>query len=145
MLDTDQVYPRDTLTKLLSHEVDIAGVLVHKRWAPFNPVMLRGTLGKYIIVEDEEMYSGDLVEVDATGTGCLLFDMRVFDKVKYPWFKFSVINEKPVGEDIYFCSKARQSGVRIFVDTSIEVGHLTTMEVNKTLHLIATNLTKNGG
>lgn len=142
MLDTDQVYPHNTLTKLLSHEVDVAGVLVHKRWAPFNPVMLRGTLGKYTVVDESEMYSGDLVEVDATGTGCLLFDMRVFDKVKYPWFKFDVVGGRPVGEDIYFCSKARHSGVRIFVDTSIEVGHLTVMEVNKTLHVIAKHLNR---
>ena len=145
MLDTDQVYPHDTLTKLIAHKVDVCGVSVHKRWAPFNPVMLRGDLGRYEIIDEKEMYSGELVEVDATGTGCLLFNMEVFDRISPPWFKFDVCDRKPVGEDIYFCSKARRSGVRIFVDTSIQVGHLTTIEVNQTLHKIAKLLTNNGG
>lgn len=134
MLDTDQVYPHDTLSKLLSHGKEICGVMVHKRWVPFKPVLLRGELGKYKSVSEIEMYSGNLIEVDATGTGCLLFDMQIGDKIDGKWFEFSMVDGKPVGEDINFCSKARAIGSRIFVDTSIEVGHLITMEVNKTLH-----------
>lgn len=134
MLDTDQTYPPDTLTKLLSHHVDICGVRVHRRWMPFDPIFLRGELGKYQNVSDEEAYSGDLIEIDATGTGCLLFDMQIGDKIPGKWFEFSTVEGKPVGEDINFCSKARQAGVKIFVDTSIEVGHLITMEVNRSLH-----------
>ena len=136
MLDTDQVYPNDTLTKLLSHRVDVCGVRVHRRWMPFDPIFMRGDIGKYESVSEEEMYSGDLIDIDATGAGCLLFDMKIFDKIEYPWFKLDVKDEKPVGEDIYFCSKARKAGVRICVDTSIEVGHLTTVEVNRFLHQI---------
>jgi len=136
MLDTDQVYPHDTLTKLLAHKVEVCGVRVHRRWMPFDPIFMRGDIGKYESVPDEEMYSGDLIEIDATGAGCLLFDMEVFEKVKYPWFKLDTVDNKPVGEDIYFCSKARKADARIFVDTSIEVGHLTTMEVNRYLHQI---------
>jgi hypothetical protein len=134
MLDTDQVYPTDTLPKLLSHNVDICGVRVHRRWMPFDPIFLRGELGGYKSVPDEEMYSGKLIPVDATGTGCLLFNMEVFDKLQHPWFKFGIFNDKPVGEDIYFCTQARKSGVDIWIDTSIEVGHLTTVEVDRFLH-----------
>lgn len=143
MLDTDQVYPADTLTKLLSHKEDVCGVRVHRRWMPFDPIFLRGKIGKYQSVSEDEMYSGDLIPVDATGTGCLLFDMDVFLKVNPPWFEFGSSNGKPVGEDINFCSKARQAGVEIFVDTSIEVGHLATMQVNKSLHQICKKMTAN--
>lgn len=143
MLDTDQVYPADTLKKLLSHKKDVCGVRVHRRWMPFDPIFLRGEIGKYKSVSEEDMYSGDLIPIDATGTGCLLFDMDVFLKVDEPWFEFGVNNGKPVGEDINFCSKARQAGVEIFVDTSIEVGHLTTMQINKTLHQICKKMTAN--
>ena len=134
MLDTDQVYPTDTLPKLLSHGVDICGVRVHRRWMPFDPIFLRGDLGNYKSVPDEEMYSGKLISVDATGTGCLLFNMGVFDRMPHPWFQFGIFNDKPVGEDIYFCTQARKSGVDIWIDTSIEVGHLTTVEVDRFLH-----------
>ena len=141
MLDTDQVYPADTLSKLLSHGVDVCGVRVHRRWMPFDPIFLRGDIGRYKSVSEAEMYSGDLISVDATGTGCLLFNMDVFLKVDRPWFEFGVNDGKPVGEDINFCSKARSAGVNIYVDTSIEVGHLTTMTVNKTLHQICKQMT----
>ena len=136
MLDTDQVYPADTLTKLLSHQKDVCGVRVHRRYMPFDPIFLRGDIGKYLSVSDEEMYSGDLIPVDATGTGCLLFDMEVFLKLDDPWFEFSEHEGKPVGEDINFCSKARSAGVEIFVDTSIAVGHLATVEVDRFFHEI---------
>jgi hypothetical protein len=107
---------------------------------PFDPIFMRGDIGKYVSVPDEEMYSGKLIDVDATGTGCLLFDMSVFDQVEMPWFKLDIQDGKPVGEDIYFCSKARKAGVRISIDTSIEVGHLTTIEVNRWLHQICKHI-----
>lgn len=136
MLDTDQVYPAETLTKLLSHKLDICGVKVHRRWMPFDPIFYRGSLGKYKNVSDEEAYSGEVIEVDATGTGCLLFNMNIFDNLCYPWFQFGSHEGKPVGEDIMFCHNAREAGIKIHVDTSVEVGHLTTIEVNRFLHQI---------
>ena len=140
MLDTDQVYPPETLMKLISNKVDVCGVRVHRRWMPFDPIFLRGDIGKYESVPDEEMYSGRLIDVDATGSGCLLFDMTVFNRVEFPWFALDIKDGKPVGEDIYFCSKARKAGVRICVDTSIEVGHLTMIEVNRWLHQICKHI-----
>ena len=72
------------------------------------------------------------VEVDATGAGCLMFDMGVFRKLPRPWFR----NDKapdgapPIGEDIGFCQDLKAAGYKIFVDTSVPAGHLTTMVVN---------------
>ena len=143
MLDTDQVYPADTLTRLLSHNVDMCGVRVHRRWMPFDPIFLRGEIGKYKSVPDEEMYSGDLIQVDATGTGCLLFDMDVFLRIDQPWFEFGTHEGKPVGEDIKFCSKARAKDVEIFVDTSIKVGHLATVQVDRFFHEVCKAMTMN--
>jgi GT2 family glycosyltransferase len=134
MCDTDQVYPPDTLTKLLSHNVDICGVKVHSRWPPFAPIFYRGSIGRYKQIPDDEMESGELVEIDATGTGCLLINMEVFNKVDPPWFKYSVKDGRPVGEDIWFCSQAREKGIGIHVDTSIEVGHLASIEINGSFH-----------
>jgi hypothetical protein len=137
MIDTDQVYPSDTLTKLMAHDADVCGALVHKRWMPFDPVMLRGEIGRYKSLSDEEMFNNEVNEVDATGTGALLFNMNVFDLVPYPWFKFTVgPTGRPVGEDIYFCSRARRAGARICVDTSVRVGHLATIEINETFYKI---------
>lgn len=136
MCDTDQIYPADTLTRLLAHDVDVCGVRVHRRWPPFDVILLRGDLGRYEHVPEAECFSGDLVDVDATGTGCLLFKMEVFDRVPAPWFKLHYHQGKPVGEDIYFCSQARKAGVRIAVDTGIEVGHFSTHVIGRGTYLL---------
>lgn len=135
MLDTDQMYPPDTVMKLISHNQAVVGATVHRRYPPFDPIMLRGDFGAYLRVPDEECFSGGLVEVDATGCGCILYDMEVFIKVRPPWFEiYQLENGKDVGEDIGLCSKLREAGFRIYVDTSIEIDHMTTMGVNRSFY-----------
>jgi len=137
MMDTDQVYPRDTITKLLSHNKKVIGPLIHRRYPPFDPVLYKGKLGEYAHVDDEASYSGRLIEVDATGCGCILYDMDVFLKIQPPWFEtYQLESGKLVGEDINFCAKLRDAGFKIFVDTSIEIEHVATMGVNRSTHEI---------
>ena len=128
MMDTDQVYPADTIPKLLRHNLPIVGALVNRRYPPFDALMFRGKINNFTRVEDWE--KDELVEVDATGTGCLLIRIDVFDKLKEPWFKFIPNPDSTiggiVGEDFYFCNKAREAGIPIYVDTSVEVAHLST-------------------
>lgn len=134
MMDVDQVYHPQTITRLMSHKLPIVGALVHRRYPPFDSLMLKqveidaNTSGYESIDEWEE---GSMVEVDATGAGCLMFDMQVFRKMPYPWFKsVKQANGLPIGEDIGFCQELKAAGYKIFVDTSVPAGHLTTMVVN---------------
>jgi hypothetical protein len=132
MLDTDQVY-RDsqTITKMLSHKMPVVGAPVHRRYPPFDAILLRGSVNEYKYIPDKEVYSGKLIEIDATGTGCLMIDMTVFDQLEQPYFSVSMKGDKVVGEDIGFCSKVRNLGLKIVADTSIEIGHITSFEVNR--------------
>lgn len=134
MMDTDQEYPVDTITKLLARDLDAVGAVVYRRYPPFDPIMYRreSTQG-YCHVPEEEMFSGDLVEVDATGCGCLMFKTKVFFDIPQPWFEFMPIDGDfaKMGEDIGFCAKLRKAGYKIFVDTSIEVEHLALMSINR--------------
>jgi hypothetical protein len=41
MMDTDQTYPQDTITKLLSHDVTVCGAVIHRRYPPFEPILYR--------------------------------------------------------------------------------------------------------
>lgn len=129
MMDTDQVYDPKTIPRLLSHKLPVVGCLVYRRYPPFDPIMLKGSISNYERVTEWE--PGALVEVDATGTGCLLFNVDVFRRMPAPWFAFRTANGAPVGEDIGFCSDLRQAGYKIYVDTSIPAGHLTQMIVNE--------------
>jgi hypothetical protein len=132
MMDVDQIYHPKTFTTLMSHNLPVVGCMIHRRYPPFDPLMYRGEMNEYLPVEDFK--EGDLVEVDATGTGCLLMNMEVFDILPDPWFKFSP-NPDPdrkgiVGEDFIFCWHLRQAGIPIYVDTSVPAAHITMFEVN---------------
>ena len=143
MMDTDQIYPTNTLEKLLTHDVPVVGAMVHKRYPPFAPLLYRGELGHYKYVSDEEMFSDKLVEVDATGCGCICYDKSVFEAIKNPWYELRPGEKgKPVGEDVRLCSKIRDAGFKIFVDTSIRVDHMTMFSVNRDFYLLYKQLNR---
>ena len=129
MMDTDQIYHPKTIPVMLSHRLPVVGCLVYRRYPPFDPLMLKGSVGRYQTISEWE--PGALVEVDATGCGCLMFEMDVFKNMVPPWFRFRRSSEGSVGEDIGFCSDLKRAGYRIFVDTSITAGHLSQMVVNE--------------
>jgi hypothetical protein len=130
MLDADQTYHPKTITRLLSHRLPIVGCLVHLRYPPFHPTMFKKVGAEYEIIETWEKDA--LVEVEQTGTGCLLFETEVFRAMPYPWFRFRRNGAGDiVGEDYGFCRDLRERGYRIFVDTSVPAGHLTSLVVNE--------------
>ena len=132
MMDTDQNYPSDTIPKLLSHNKEVVAVNVHRRYPPFDSILLRGELGNYHHVPDDECFSGELIEIDATGCACMLYDINVFLDIPQPWFEsYRLEDGRVVGEDVDFCSKLKGAGYKIYADTSIEVGHLSTIEITR--------------
>jgi cellulose synthase/poly-beta-1,6-N-acetylglucosamine synthase-like glycosyltransferase len=134
MMDTDQVYPGDTVTRILDglKTADAVGGVVHRRYPPFNPLLMRGALHQYERIPIQECYGGDLIDVDATGCGCIGYRMSVFERIPSPWFELIAgPNGKSVGEDIRMCSKMKQRGMTIKVDTAIQIDHLTTFRVDR--------------
>jgi len=133
MLDTDQVYrDPDTIKKLLSHGKRVVSAPVHRRYPPFDNILLRGEIGAFYSIPEKEAYSGDLVKIDATGTGCILYECSIFNEIDSPWFELSTGKEgNSIGEDINFCRKLKEKGIEIYADTSINIGHLSLFEVNQ--------------
>lgn len=139
MMDTDQVYhTKDMIPQLLAHKLPIVGAKVHRRYPPFEPILNRG--GKH--VPDEEIEAGGLVEVDGTGTGCMLIETTTLLDLEYPWFEITRDGSNTVGEDINFCRKVKKKGTQIFVDCDIEIGHLSLMQVNETTYHLWNKLTE---
>lgn len=142
MMDTDMIYHPQTITKLLAHNLPIVGALTFRRYPPFDPLMLKQAENyKYKTIA--EWNEGELIEVDATGTGCIMFNMGIFDKMPFPWFR---VRKNPdgsvIGEDIGFCKDLKEAGYKIFVDTAIPSSHLTTLAVNMNTHLLFKARTK---
>lgn len=127
MFDTDQVYPENTIEALLTHEKPFVGCKVHRRYPPYDPILSRGGLNDWHSVPDDEWSKGGLVEVDATGFGCVCLDIEAVKKLPRPYFKFDTSIKPPIGEDFYFWLKVKAAGYPIFVDCDIKIGHLSTL------------------
>lgn len=127
-IDDDVFPPPDGLQRLLARKADIvSGVYYTKSQPPY------AVISKYDYPAgiDDWVY-GDVLEVDFTGGGFLLIDMKVFDKLKKPYFRYNkgrpqkTEEEKRmgnIGEDVWFCKKAQEAGFKVIADTSIQCTH----------------------
>lgn len=124
-IDTDMVFPPDTLERLLNCQRDIVQGLVLLRHPPHFPVVYRlgedGGLKQAVLNRQPP----GLIEVDAVGTGGTLIRRRVRDSVADPWFEVGTIKGDELGEDLCFSSKARKAGFKMWVDLRVPIGHLT--------------------
>lgn len=117
-VDSDMKFPEDAIAALVNHALPVVGVNY-----PTKEIEARPTA--YADGEDYvgPVWSGDratgLCEVSHCGMGLMLTDVRVFEGIELPYFHF-----EPQGpdfihtakEDVYFCRKVREAGVKIFID-----------------------------
>jgi GT2 family glycosyltransferase len=139
MMDSDQIYPQDILTKLAAWAKKGKGNVigpVHRRYDPFELLLMRGKPTELEYIPEEEKYSGKLIEVDAGGAGCIMFSLLdILDLGSDNWFSFEKTKDgKVIGEDINFCYRLKQAGHRIWADTSIEIGHIAEIVINREFH-----------
>ena len=125
------------------HDLDIVGGLCFQRGEPYQPTMYmrnNPTSGGYNFLEKWD--DGAVLEVDATGLAFLLITKRAIEKVlggalpdfeqrqklpPPPIFKW----DGRYGEDFSFCQEAKDVGLSIFVDTSVKIGHLGTLQIDE--------------
>jgi hypothetical protein len=124
-IDSDQVFEPNTLLRLLAWKRPIVGALIAGRYSPFPLCAFRGMRS----LAYEDLPSEGLVEVDAVGTGFLLIERAVFNRISDPWFEMGKLHPERAGEDTYFCQKAREAGFAIAVDCGVVVGHETSATV----------------
>lgn len=130
MLDSDVIPPRDTINRLLQHNLPVVSGMYCRRSPPHGlPVMMKN--GRW----HTEFQPGSLVEVDVVGAGCLLIRRDVLQalppiKPGRHWFSWQVDQkgvlppEECMSEDYVFCHAVRKKlGVKIMVDTSIRCRH----------------------
>ena len=74
-----------------------------------------------------QSWSGNWLEVDVTGLGCTLIDMKVFRELEQPWFFW----ESTTGpsEDFYFFELAKKHGYNLHVFTDVKGSHGGYMKV----------------
>lgn len=128
-IDTDMVFPPKTLSQLISLDADIAAARYNMR--TYTQILsTTKTMDKGGVLENlwldsmpKEAFNlaGDPPKRITVPTGMMLIKLdAVRQKMTPPYFTC----ENGIGEDVFFCKKALQSGLDIWCDPTIEVGHI---------------------
>jgi len=131
-IDSDIVFPKDGIERLLNQDKDIIGGLYHKRTGDNSPVIFKQVGDKLESIAPDSMTKS--FEVDTIGTGFMLIKMEVFKKMEPPFFYYGDPSEFglkkialfDLGEDTTFCLKARKNGYKVWCDPTLNLGHIGT-------------------
>lgn len=122
-LDSDMVFPPDTLMRLLSHDKDITAGIYCQREGDRKPMGCVPGMAAIDILSKE-----GLTEAWRVPTGCLLIKMSVFSQMEKPYFRWKIREDSShiVGEDSEFCDRARELGYEIWIDNALShsIGHI---------------------
>ena len=130
-VDTDMVFQPSVLEKLLKDDKDIIGVKTYLRQSErVSTVASVDENGENPLPESET----ELFECYGVGTGFMLIKADVLRKMEKPRFMFDFNKDgEVIGEDIWFCRKARQMGYKVWCDPTVEVLHLGDFAYGKRL------------
>lgn len=139
-IDADMILPPNAIDNLIDMNLPIASGLYFQKGKPYLPV---ARLKRNEDDEDhrflEDFEFGKIIKVAGAGFGCVLIKANVFREIEYPWFKFDwkEIRGKleQIGEDLYFCDKAKDAGYDTYLNTGIVCSHFGT-EVDASHFLI---------
>jgi hypothetical protein len=130
-LDSDMRFPRETIGHLMLRDKPIVAANYATRRMPVKPVAMMdndGEIGRVYTAPDSE----GLQPVDYIGMGVMMVKREVFEKVEAPWFAipYSTVGQHYIGEDVFFCRKAREAGYEVLVDHDLshQVKHIGTFE-----------------
>lgn len=130
-LDTDMRFPKDALDRLLAHGEDIVGCNYSTRMLPPQPTATNYEGNKFTPVHTTPDKTG-LERVGYMGFGVMLTKTDVFRRMEAPWFHlgYSTVNNKFIGEDVYFCRKANDLDIPVLVDHDLskEIRHIGSFE-----------------
>lgn len=131
-LDSDMIFPPDTLQRLESHEQDMVTGVYVRRKDPITPVIykaldepLRNADGK--LEKNIHPYTDfprdSFFPVKGCGFGCVLTSVKLLKDI---WDRFGPAFSpyQWAGEDLSFCHRANQLGYTIYCDSSISCGHI---------------------
>lgn len=128
-VDSDIVFEKNTLEKLLQHDKDIvSGLYIQRKEEKILEIYESNEIGGVKNIALEKTLKQKLIEIEACGFGCVLIKSEVIEKIGYPQFvyKDALDHRNTISEDIYFCKRAKQEGFKLWADTTIVCEHIGT-------------------
>lgn len=126
-LDSDMMFPKDVVQKLLSHQVPFVACNYSTRALPFKSVAYTEIYNWSSMIEKD---ATGLVLVEGVGFGCVLTETSIFLPSRKPWFPitYNPKTDDYLGEDMNFCLKVSEMGFPMFVDADLskQIYHLGT-------------------
>ena len=124
-LDSDMVVQGDVIQKLAAHNKAVVGAMYNERRHPLTSTVKVKKDGELINFNTDNLPKHPF-QCYATGTGCMLIDMQVFEKMEKPWFFFSTFEDGRMdyGEDVWFCDRVQKAGFSVWCDPTIEIRHI---------------------
>lgn len=121
-VDSDIQFPPDGINTLVERDKDIIGGLYFRRQAPHLPTINR-IKEKSLEIPTDFPWDKPF-KVDVVATGFMLIKRKVLEEIKPPYFYFRNFHDKAIGEDVYFCLKARERKIDVWCDPTIPLGHV---------------------
>lgn len=138
-IDSDTIFRPQHFQALLDHNMDMVGGLYAmeggkqfaavKKESWSHSKFLKQGYFDFMEYEKDIKNKTKLIEVAYCGFGFLLIKKGVIEKLEYPWFYPEMIQmdgsdvQDFTSEDTAFCRKVTKSGLKIYVDPKIVVGH----------------------
>jgi hypothetical protein len=141
-LDSDHVFPRDALVRLIAHELPVVGCNQPRRCDPTGPVAVKinekGEM-EHVWTTAELARRGVVEEVHHTGLAFCLMDMLILHQVQehvekgVGWAHWNPFDRRllpgttaRMGEDASFFAELREAGIKVHVDHGLswQVGHI---------------------
>ncbi len=121
-LDSDMVFPPDTIARLLAHQRSIVGASYPRKGWPLAYIGTRLD-GAPLSLTDR-----GLIEAARLPAGCLLIQADIFARLQRPYFRCSYdeTTGEILSEDFWFSELVRSLGLALWcdLDLSRQIGHI---------------------
>lgn len=126
-VDSDISFRKEDALKIINSGKDIIGGVYESSQRP--GFLECGFFKKPGIINERVPLKNNygIKRIDFTGFGFVYVSKKVFEKLKFPWFRHLIIDrknfEQEIGEDLTFCILAQRAGFKIYSDFSVKVKH----------------------
>lgn len=145
-LDSDMAF-EPSILQLLNEDLDngygIVSGLYFSRRAPLKPTVFK--VCEIHRLEGDKLdpvsesyldYPRDsLFEIAACGFGCVMMDMAAVKQITDRYGRMLFMPVAGFGEDLSFCMRSRNAGVRIWCDSRVKLGHIGQRVFDEELYL----------
>ena len=127
-LDSDMIFPAETIERLISHGRDVVGATYPRKILPL------AFIGNRLDGVPFSLADKGVIEATRMPAGCLLIKRDIFDRMQEPFFRcgYDEKSGEILGEDFWFSDRVRALGYSLWCDMELSrhVEHIGSYRFN---------------